>query len=158
MDLFFFLKLLFPGLAECAERLNPPPPWGARRAKLLSISSNSRARSDPHTPPPPARSRSEILEKSIFWRSFFRSIFRTPFFGPREVLEAHQNESKSPPAAPWGVPGRLRLAVSAENSIIPCIESTCASGVFWASGASRGANKCPPILLGPPFWDPRARK
>ena len=30
-----FLLAIRPGPAECAKRLNPPPPWGARRAESL---------------------------------------------------------------------------------------------------------------------------
>ena len=59
---------------------------------------------------------------------------------------------------PWGVPGRLRLAVSAENSINPYIKSTCASGVFWASGASPGSQQVPTYSHRAPFWGPKGPK
>ena len=44
---------------------------------------------------------------SICLGSSFGVIFGTPCFGHQAALETHQNESKSPPAAPWEVLGRL---------------------------------------------------
>ena len=106
-------------------------------------------RRDPHGPAP----------KSSKSR-FFEGPFFGPFFGPPfsglGTFSKRTKTSQSPPLALLGgVPGRLRLAVSAENSIIPCIESTCASGVFWASGASPGSQQVPVLNPRAPFLGPK---
>ena len=90
---------------------------------------------------------------------FFEGPFFGPFFGPPfSVLGRFSKRTKtsqSPPLALLGgVLGRLRLAVSAENSIIPCLESTCASGVFWASEASPGSHQVPVLNPRAPFLGP----
>ena len=121
----------------------------ARRTKSRNsgIQEPDRIRTFRQALPKLPRTRFKILVLSICWGSFFGVIFRTPLFGHRAALEAHQKESKSLPGAPRELLGCLRFAVSAENSINPCIKSTCASGVFWASRASRGARECPYILV-----------
>ena len=87
---------------------------------------------------------SKASKSRFFEGPFFGPFFGPPFSGLGRFSERTKTSQSPPLALLGGVLGRLRLAVSAENSIIPCIESTCASTIF--SGPPkppRGAIKCP---------------
>ena len=113
----------------------------------------------PHTPPGRARITTLAPPKppkvDFFEGPFFGPFFGPPFSGLGRVSKRTKTSQSPPLALLGGVPGRLRLAVSAENSIIPCIESTCASGVFWASGASPGSHQVPVLNPRAPFLGPK---
>ena len=98
---------------------------------------------------------SKPSESRFFEGPFFGPFFEPPFSGLGTFSERTKTSQSPPLALLGGVPGRLRLAVSAENSIIPCIESTCASGVFWASGASPGSHQVPVLNPRAPFLGPK---
>ena len=88
--LYFLLKSLFPGLAECAERLNPPPPPGCRACQIrIGIRQFQTQMPAAHSARP-----SGISFQNPPKVNFLRVHFSVHF----------SNESKSPPGAPWGCP------------------------------------------------------
>ena len=111
MDLTVFFEIPLPwpgGVRGAIESAAPVPGCRACRTKSRNsgIQEPDRLRTLCRTLPKLARTRFKILKMSILLGSIFGAIFRTPIFGHRAALEAHQKESQSPPAAPWEVPGR----------------------------------------------------
>ena len=142
-----------------ASSINPPPPPGCEACQIrigirqfqAQMPSAHSARPPHNLPgPDPKASKSRFFEGP-----FFGPFFGPPFSGLGRFSERTKTSQSPPLALLGGVLGRLRLAVSAENSIIPCIESTCASGVFWASGASPGSQQVPVLNPRAPFLGPK---